>query len=202
MFFQIYRQSRIGILLALVFLILSTPLFSSARDTELSGQKLAAIFPGAKKFVQRDATLTPEQIAAIEKELGTELQSEDLKPIFYILLDGKNEPMGLVLCNNTEGPNGIIEGAVGLDIAGKVVKVVVYEHKESSAIAEEAFLKQFVGMGIDDTFKVGVDVDAIDRHEAAAGAVALLPKKTLLMSYALFLKQKSKPGPEEENART
>ena len=154
-------------------------MLSSARDTELSGQKLAAIFPEAKKFVQRDATLTPEQIAAIEKELGTKLQPEDLKPIFYFLLDSKNEPMGLVLCNSTKGPNGVIEGAVGLDMAGKVVKVDIYEHKESSAIAEEEFLKQFVGMDIDDTFKVGVDVDAIDGHEAAAGVVALLPKKNL-----------------------
>ena len=198
MSFQIYRQPRTGVLLALVFFILSTPLLSSARDTEVSGQKLAAIFPEAKKFVQRDVILTAEQIAAIEKALGAKLQSEDLKPIFYFLLDDKNKPMGLVLFNNIEGPNGVIEGAVGLDMMGKVVKVAVYEHKESSTIAGAEFLKQFIGMGIDDVFEVGVDVEVIEGHAAAANAVALLPKKTLVMSYALFLKRASKPVPEEK----
>ncbi len=198
MSFQIYRQPRTGALLALAFFILSTPLLSSARDTEGSGQKLAAIFPEAKKFVQRDVILTAEQIAAIEKKLGAKLQSEDLKPIFYFLLDDKNKPIGLVLFNNIEGPNGVIEGAVGLDIMGKVVKVAVYEHKESSTIAGAEFLKQFIGMGIDDAFEVGVDVEVMEGHAAAANAVALLPKKTVVMSYALFLKRESKPAPEEK----
>lgn len=197
MSFQIYRQPRIGILLILAFLILSAPLLSSARDTELSGQKLTAIFPTAKKFVQRDVVLTAEQIASIEKELGLELQPEDLKPTFYFLLDDKNEPLGLVLCNNAKGPNGVIEGVVGLDMTGKVVKVDIYEHKETEAIAEAGFLKQFVGMGIDDTFKVGEGIVAVEGHDAASNAVALIPKKTLVMSYTLFLKREPKSDIEK-----
>ncbi|MXV75957.1 FMN-binding protein [Candidatus Poribacteria bacterium] len=105
--------------------------------------------------------------------------------------------MGLVLFSDIKGPLGVIEGAVGLDMKGKVVKVAIYEHKETDAIAGEAFLKQFIGMGIDDTFKVGEGVDAIDGHEAASSAVALIPKKTLVMSYALFLKRKPKPDSEK-----
>ena len=197
MFFQIYCQLRAGILLALVFLILSVPLLSDAREIERPGQKLAAIFPTAKKFVQRNSVLTPDKIASIEKELGVKLRSEDLEPIFYILISDKKKPIGLVLFADAEGPRGIIEGAVGLNMRGKVVKVAVYEHKESDAIASEKFLKQFVGMGIDDAFKVGEDVEAAGGHEDASNAVALLPKKTLVMSYALFLKQESKPTPEE-----
>ena len=196
MSYRIYRQPRIGVLLALAFLVLSTPLLSSARDTQLSGQKLATIFPKAKKFVQRNVTLAAEQIASIEKELGVKLQSEDLKPIFYILLDDKNGPMGLVMCNSTKGPNGVIEGAVGLDMTGKVVKVDIYEHSETAAIAAEGFLKQFVGMGIDNPFKVGEDIESVEGHAAASNAVALIPKKTLVMSYALFLKRKPEPDTE------
>lgn len=192
MFFQIYRQPRICILLPLAFLILSTPLLSTARDTEVSGQKLRAFFPTAKKFVKRDVVLTAEQIGSIEKELGAKLQSEDLKPIFYILLDDKNEPMGLVLRSNTKGPNGVIEAAVGLNMRGKVVKVDIYEHKETVAIVGAEFLEQFVGMGIDDTFKVGADIVAVEGHGTASNAVALMPKKTLVMSYALFDKREPK----------
>ena len=203
MIFQIFRPSRAGILLVIVSLMVLTPLLSDAHETEWPGKKLAAIFPKAKKFVQRSATLTKEKIASIEKELGTKLRKEDQKPIFYIPISDQKKPLGLVLFVDVQGPRGVIDGAVGLDMKGKVVKVAVYEHKESDAIASEKFLKQFIGKGIDDAFKVGKDIEAVKGQEAASKAVALIPKKTLVMSYALFLKRKpksdveKKPQPEE-----
>lgn len=196
MSFQIYRQLFAGIIGVLVFSILSTPLLSDTHETEGTKQKLTAIFPEAKRFVQRNPVLTSGKIASIQKELGAELRAEDLKPIFYIPISPKKKPMGLVLLANAEGPSGVIEGAVGLDMQGKVVKVEIYEHQETSAIASPEFLGQFIGMGIDDTFKVGVDVDTIKGYEEASSAVALMPKKTLVMSYALFSKKKSEPETE------
>ena len=197
MFFQTYRQPRAGILFALVFFMASVPLLGNAHETEWPGQKLAAIFPKAKKFVQRNAVLTSSKIDAIEKELGAKLRAEDQKPVFYIPISEKKKPMGLVFFADAKGPLGVIEGAVGLDMKGKVVKVSIYEHKESDAIAGDEFLKQFIGMGIDDAFKVGEDVEAAEGHDAASNAVALIPKKTLVMSYALFLKRKPKPDTEK-----
>jgi Na+-translocating ferredoxin:NAD+ oxidoreductase RnfG subunit len=197
MCFQIYRQFRISILLALVFFIVGAPLLGNADETELPDQKLMAVFPEAKKFVLRSPILTPNQIDAIEKELGAKLLVEDQKPVFYIPISDRKKPMGLVLFANAEGPGGVIEGAVGLDMRGKVVKVEVYEHEESDAIAGEKFLKQFIGMDIDDAFRVGVDVEAVEGYEAASNAVALMPKKMLVMSYALFLKGKPKPEAEK-----
>ena len=196
MFFQIYRQSRVGILLGLIFFVFSTPLLADFHEKEGAEQKLMAIFPEAKKFVQRKVVLTADKIASIEEKLGAKLQTEDQQSIFYIPIR-QRKPMGLVLFVGVEGPSGIIEGAVGLNMRGKVVKVEIYKHKESNAIAEEEFLQQFIGMGIDDAFKVGVDIDAINGHEDASEAVALIPKKTLVMSYALFLKQKPKSDAEE-----
>lgn len=195
MFFQIYRQSHAGILLGLVFFILSTPLIADVHEKEWPEQKLVAIFPEAKKFVQRDVALTDDKIASIEKELGTELRTEDRKPIFYIPIREK-KPLGLVLFVGVEGPSGVIDGAVGLNMQAKVVKVQVYDHKEAEAIASAEFLKQFVGMGID-AFKGAADIEAIDGYEAASNAVALMPKKTLVMSYALFPKQKPKSDAEK-----
>ncbi len=193
MFFQIYRHSRTGILLALVFFILSTPLLINARETELPEQKLMAIFPMAKKFVLRNPLLTPDKIAAIEKELGAKLRTEDQKPIFYIPISDEKKPMGLVLFTDAKGAHGVIKGAVGLNMTGKVVKVEVYEHKEADGIAAEKFLNQFIGMGIDDAFKVGEGIEAVEGHQAASNAVALIPKKTLVMSYTLFSKRKPEP---------
>ena len=197
MFFRIYCYRRVSVLLTLLFLMVSVPLFSNAQDAEFPAQRLAAIFPNAKKFVQKNAVLTPDKIASIEKEIADKLRTADLKPIFYIPINDANKPIGLILFLDVEGPSGIIEGAVGLNMRGKVVKVEVYAHKESEAIASTEFLKQFVGMGIDDAFKVGEDIKAANGHEDASSAVALLPKKTLEISYALFLKQKPEPGPEE-----
>ena len=191
MFFHIYRRPRAGILLAHVFFILSAPLLIDAVAMEEPELRLRAIFPMAKKFVLRHPLLTPDKIATIEKELNTKLRAEDQKPIFHIPISNEKKPMGLILFANANGPFGVIKGAVGLDMRGKVVKVEIYEHKESDAIAGDEFLKQFIGMGIDDAFKVGEDVEAADGHEAASNAVALIPKKTLVMSYALFRKQES-----------
>ena len=197
--FQIYRPFHTGMLFVLIFSMVIISLMSDAHETEWPGKKLEAIFPKAKKFVQRNAPLTKDKIAAIEKELGAKLRKEDQKPIFYIPIGENKKPLGLVLFVDVKGPRGTIDGAVGLNMKGKVVKVAVYEHKESDAIASEKFLKQFVGKGIDDAFTVGKDIEAVKGQEEASKAVALLPKKTLIMSYALFLKRKpkeEKPQPE------
>ncbi len=198
MSFQIYHRLRAGIVGVLIFFLLSALLFSDTHEAELPNQRLMVIFPEAKKFVLRNPILTADQIAVIEKELGAKLLAADQKPVFYIPINAKKKPMGLVLFANAEGPGGTIEGAVGLDMAGKVVKVEIYEHQESNAIVSPEFLGQFIGMGVDDTFKVGVDVDTINGHEDAANAVALMPKKTLAMSYALF--SNKEPEPETEKA--
>ena len=196
MFFRIYCYRRVSVLLALLFLMVSVPLFSKAQDTEFPVQRLAAIFPKAKKFVQKSAVLTPDQIASIEKDIADKLRTADLKPIFYIPINDANKPIGLVLFIDVEGPSGVIGGAVGLNMQGKVVKVTVYEQGESEATASAEFLEQFVGMGIDDAFKIGEDIKAANGHADASKAVALLPKKTLVISYALFYKQKSEPNTE------
>ncbi len=193
MCFQINRQFRVNMLLAFVVFIVSVPLIGNTDEAEMPNQKLMALFSEAKKFVLRNPILTADQIAIIEKELGAKLLAEDQKPVFYIPISDRKKPMGVALFGNAEGPGGVIRGAVGLDMAGKVVKVEIYEHQESNAIASPEFLGQFIGMGISDTFKVGVDVETINGHEGAANAVALLPKKTLVMSYALFSKKKSEP---------
>ena len=198
MFFRIYRAACTSTLLVLVFLGIAFSASVQAHETEWPGQKLASIFPKAKKFVQRSAVLTPAKMAAIEKELGEKLRAEDQKPVFYIPINEKKKPMGLVLFVDAQGPRGVIDGAVGLDMKGKVVKVAVYNHNESDAIAADKFLEQFIGMDIDNTFNIGEDVMAVKGHEAASEAIALLPKKTLAMSYALFLKRKPKKEAQPE----
>lgn len=192
MFFQRYRY----LCLCLLFVSVLLASDANAHETEWPGEKLAAIFPTAEKFVQRSVVLPPEKVASIEKKLGTQLLTEDKQPVFYIPLNQENEPFGVVLFAKAKGPGGLIEGAAGLNMQGKVVKVVIYAHKETDAIAGAKFLNQFVGKGIDNVFKAGEDVEAVDGQTEASNAVALIPKKTLIMSYTLFLKRETKPEPE------
>lgn len=193
-----YLPIRNSIMFVFAFAMVFTPILGNTHETEWPGEKLAGIFPKAKKFVQRNVVLTKDKIASIEKDLGTKLRKEDHKPIFYIPIDENKKPMGLVLFVDVQGPHGIIDGAVGLNMKGKVVKVGVYDHKESESITSEKFLKQFIDKGIDDAFTVGKDVEAVKGQDDASKAVALIPKKTLVMSYALFLKRKPKPDVEEK----
>ena len=167
-----------------------------AEETTLPNEKLASIFPNAKNFVPKKADLTPEKVASIEEEIGTALRPEDLKPTFYIAVDENSKPMGLALLLSVRGPNGVIAGAVGLDMTGKVVKVEVHKHSEAADIANDTFLKQFSGKGIEDKFKVGEDIDPLAGAQAASQAVALIPQKTLAISYALFLKRPAKTQEE------
>ena len=94
-----------------------------ADETTLPREKLASIFPNAANFLEKKADLTPEKVAAIEAEIGTQLQPEDLKPTFYIAVNENKKPIGLALLLAVKGPNGVISGGVGLDMTGKVVKV-------------------------------------------------------------------------------
>ncbi|RKU13411.1 hypothetical protein C6502_03345 [Candidatus Poribacteria bacterium] len=166
------------------------------QETTLPNEKLASIFPNAANFVEKKAELTAEKVDSIEAEIGAKLRPEDLKPTFYIAVNESNTPMGLALFLAVRGPSGVISGGVGLDMTGKVVKVAVHKHREVAGIAEDEFLKQFSGKGIEDKFKVGEDVKSFDGAQAASQAVALLPQKTLAISYALFLKRPAKA--EEE----
>ena len=171
-----------------------------ADETPLPSKKLASIFPNAKNFVEKKAVLTPEKIASIEAEIITKLRPEDLKPTFYIAFNENKNPIGLALFVAVKGPNGVISGGVGLDMTGKVVKVKVHKHSEAAGVAADKFLKQFNGKGIEDKFKVGEDIEPLAGEQAAVQAVALMPKKTLAISYALFLKRPTKA--EEEAPET
>ena len=185
---------RIALLSALIAVSFT---IAWAEETTLPREKLASIFPNAANFVEKKADLTPEKVASIEEEIGAKLRPEDLKPIFYIAFNENESPIGLVLFLAVKGPNGVISGGVGLDMKGKVVKVDVHKHSEAAGVADDKFLKQFSGKGIEDKFKVGEDVEPFAGEQAASQVVALMPQKTLAISYALFLKR---PAKAEEEA--
>ena len=185
------RIALIGVLILVSFTV------AWAEEPPLPHEKLTSLFPNAANFVVKKADLTPEKVASIEAEIGTKLRPEDLKPTFYIAVNENKKPIGLALFVSVKGPNDLISGSVGLDMTGKVVKVAVHKHNEIAGIADDKFLNQFKGKGIEGKFKVSEDIEPLAGAQAASQAVALLPQKTLAISYALFLKR---PAKTEEDA--
>lgn len=171
-----------------IFLFVSVDT-ARADEEALINSRLASMFQKAKNFDEKRVTLSEDKAASIEKKIGATLLDEDRNPIFYIAYNHKKKPMGLVRFVKVKGPHGIISGGVALNMSGKVVKVDVYAHRESSKIGEKSFLSQFIGKGIDDKFKLGKDIKPVEGEMEASQAVALMPKKTLAMSYALFFKK-------------
>ena len=167
-----------------------------ADEEALTNKRLASMFQKAERFEQKKVKLPADKAESIEKQIGAKLLDEDRNPTFYIAYNDKKKPIGLVRFVKVKGSHGIMNGGVGLDMRGRVVKVEIYEHKESSKIAAKEFLSQFIGKGINDKFKVGKDIKPLEGEEAASQAVALMPQKTLAMSYALFFKKKEKPMPD------
>ena len=191
--FKAVVSCRIALLSVLAAILVTV---AWAEETALPGEKLATIFPDAANFVEKKAELTPEQAASIEEEIGPKLHPKDLKPTFHIAFNENKKPVGLALFVDVKGPNGLISGVVGLDMTGKVVKVNLHTHSEAGGIADDKFLKQFSGKGIEDKFTVGEDVEPFPGEQAASQAVALMPKKTLAISYTLFLKRPEEDAPE------
>lgn len=191
--FKAVASCRIVLLSWLVVMLFTV---AWAEETNLPIEKLASIFPNVKSFVERKGDLTPEKVVSIEEEIGTTLRPEDLKPTFYIALDENKKPIGLAQFVSVKGRHGVISGSVGLDMTGKVVKVDIHKHSEVAGVADDKFLGQFMGKGIEDKFKVGEDIEPLVGEQASYQAVALMPQKTLAISYALFLKRPAKAAEE------
>jgi hypothetical protein len=163
---------------------------SFGHDKLNAEKKLREFFPEAEHFTSKEKALTPEEIQGIEGKLGEKLVEVDKTPLFYIAKK-EEKPMGLAYFTEGETPMGPVHSGVALDLKGKILQVSF-----DSEVADETFLNQFVGKGVDDKFQVGEDLQALRGNVETSQSIANLPKKSLLLAYAALLK--SDPGEEAE----
>jgi hypothetical protein len=182
----------------IVFLVafsIALPLIRCTSENPISEKTPSLFFPNAQNFVLKKPTLSTEIVSAIESALGAKLKPSDLTPTFHIATNVNKKPLGTVLFLDVDSPRGELKGGIGLNMQGKVVRVEIYDDREVADLMAKDFLDQFTGMGIEDAFQVGEDVQPISGQEKVSKSVALLPRKALLMTYALFAK-KPEPIPE------
>lgn len=115
-------------------------------------EQMAKAFPGAQSFSPKQGD--PPHFVAY----GTDAAGKQT-PIGYVFWTTELEPL-------ERGYDGPIKMLVGMDMKGVLTGLVVAEHHEpygNFSVETPGFAAQFRGKSIRDTFKVGVDVDAISR---------------------------------------
>ncbi len=175
--------------------LLALPLLSCTSENPIPEKTPSLFFPNAQNFVLKNLTLPADKVSSIESVLGTKLKPSDLTPTFHIATNSNKKPLGAVVFLSVDSPRGELTGGIGLNMQGKVVRVEISKSTDVTGITDREFLDQFTGMGIEDAFQVGEDVKPLSGQEDVSKSVTLLPRKALLMTYALYAK-KQQPIPE------
>lgn len=94
---------------------------------------------------------------------------------FYTAYGIKGSMVGFVFLAEGEGYGGPIKVAVGTDPAGRIKKVVVWEHQESPEYVSQQTLSRFLGQlegkRIGETLRLGEGIDAITHATITSSAI-------------------------------
>ncbi len=145
-------------------------------------QDIKTFFPGADTY-RTDLKSVGSRRAAIEKRLGARLDPDETEFKLYRVLDGGRQ-VGTIMTHLAKGQYGAIEVVVAVDNQGVVKGVGIQRDRERArkALRSEAFLGQFRGKKVSDSFEVGKTIQpAAKDAEVASRAVAFSVKKLLII---------------------
>ncbi len=167
---------------------------SYAHDLVWPGAKLKALFPKAESFEQKNLYVSDDQKAALEKAIGTRLPEEDLKPSIYLAVvkdrpEGSAKKVAAIIFIDAQGEGGKIEMGVVVSGKGELLKVHLFENKESEKMNQPSYLNQFQGKKATVAFKVGVDIRAPQGAEKSAQAGASGARRGILIINEMFRKR-------------
>lgn len=185
------RVPVLGGLFLIVIFLFTYASHSLAHDLVWPGEKLKAMFPQAESFEQKNLYVSDEQRANIEKVLGGRLPEEDMKPSIYLAVvrSGPGAPprkAAAMMFIDALGEGGKIEMGVMVNGKGELMKVHIFENKESGKLTGQDFLKQFAGKKATDLFKVGKDINAPSGKEKPAQAIASGARRGMLIINEMF----------------
>lgn len=183
---RVERFEGLSLVFALL-LLLSLPGTAAASlcvwrqpDADISG-----IF-GSGSYKTVFADITDAQKQTVEKQLGFALDADETQFKYFPVFKGKQR-VGTVMTHAGKGQFGAIEVVVAV-VAGdsgpviKEVRIQRDREKAKAALRSKAFLGQFKGKGLADTFTVGEDIEtAVKGAEKASQAVATAARKLLVV---------------------
>lgn len=172
---------------------------SRIEEDALPLKQLKQLFPGIKKFSTLEGMIYKEHVSIIEKSLGEELLDEDKVPTFYFAIEKKKKKLkrvGVALFVSSTKKKKDLITALGIDLKGKITKVLLVKNKVDKSLSKKEFLEQFIGKTVKDDFKVGEDLTApVKEREGSAQLVATTVKKGLLTIHVVFTKPRKRPVP-------
>lgn len=149
---------------------------------EVTQQYLKQLFPEANRFLAKSVSYSPAQVKAIEAELGFKLYPEDVNPTFYIAVNeqaGKQKFIGVALFVDPRLQPKMLDGAVvqlevgvAVDARGAISSVQVFDYRGNLALTRRPFLDQFKGLKLEDSFKIGKRIQAVDGEGPESQLVA------------------------------
>jgi hypothetical protein len=143
------------------FLLLGSALPATAQEVYLCvwrnpERTMTRIFPDARDYTSVTARISPEQRAAIENSIGTELLpgQQDLFQ-YYEMTDAAGKAIGIVVPSTQKGEFGAVEFVFGLDPDLVIKNLYIQRARErNQAFKDREFLDLFVGRSVNDSLAV------------------------------------------------
>lgn len=113
---------------------------------------MSKIFPQAKDYTTVNKSITPAQLADIEKSAGTILlPGQRDKFQYFRMWGGEGREIGTIIAASQKGTYGAIEFVVGFDTSGIIQDLYIQRSRERDTMfRERSFLDLFKGKSVGD----------------------------------------------------
>jgi len=120
-------------------------------------QAQALIFPNAKEFIAAPVTLTPDQVARIERHSGVAIRFPQ-QQVWRARAEGKL--LGWFIVDQVIGKHELITYAAGINLDGSLRQFQILEYREAygSQIRYTNWRDQFVGKTAADKLELDTDI--------------------------------------------
>ena len=133
---------------------------------EITHRNLMKLFPDADPNawrIKRYQYSDPE-VKFLEAQLGFELYPEDKQPEFFIAQDAAGDFLGVAIFIDPRTKPKILAGGIltlevgiGVNAAGKINRIKVYDYRGNLELTKESFLDQLRDKTLDSNFVMGKD---------------------------------------------
>jgi hypothetical protein len=187
--FKRFKRHTVKVMLSLLMGLALPALTSEAHlakwgTWEITHRNLMKLFPDAdpngwriKRYTYSDV-----EVKYLEAQLGFELYPEDKQPEFFIAQDATGNFLGVAIFIDPRTKPKILDGGIltlevgiGVNAAGKINRIKVYDYRGNLELTRDTFLNQLRDKTLDSEFAMG-----------KAGLVAVVgePEESQLVSNA------------------
>ena len=163
---------------------------------EVTHRNLMKLYPDADPFAWRIKrhTYTDAEAARLENALGVALYPEERSGEFYVALGATGRVLGVATFIDPRSRPKILDDAIlslevgiGVDLAGRVDRVRLYDYRGDAALTKDDFLRQLRGRTLASSFAMDTEglVSIEDEPEESQLVATAAQEALLFMQVAL-----------------